>query len=863
MLEAIKQKLEDGIKKDSLIKVFKDSYYNNNLEAIKYILEYHGEDIALGENLYEVFLDAVNAQRVEVVIYIIKNYMRREDLNRLNEIVELKSLEPLSKKSLTITILLMQIEMMLLNAQSTVQNNNNVLFKALRKHNIPLDLSQNNILKQIRSFLKLKGRDQEFIAQFETGYCHGISSLWLYAKWLQNQPRKTFIDRDDYTWFEYVIKLLALQQVNATEFNKEEDKEIERFIQHIEFFQNIKKYLSSHNPGDLHNSLQDTYADRKLKQDYSFASLLTLTQLQTLLKEPGFIQEDKQVLIVSHNHTVALFKRNGVFYCFDPNSSSGEIIGIAADKVAKWIFASNLAPDKAILPLGFIMFSFDGMLANYPNKTELLKKLNPAIEPSTTIYDKCSSLHMAASIGDLESVEYFLQMGANPCHTLLNGTTALMLAAQNGYSEVVAKLLAIENIDVNQARTDGTTALMLAAQHGHIEVVAKLLTAEKLDVNQANSDGATALMLAAQDGHSGVVAKLLAAKNIDVNQADSDGTTALMLAAQDGHSEVVAKLLAAKNIDVNQADSDGATALMLAAQDGHSEVVAKLLAAEKLDVNQADSDGTTALMLAAYNGHSEVVAKLLTAEKLDVNQADSDGATALMFAAYNGHSEVVAKLLTAEKLDVNQADSDGATALMLAAQNGHSEAVAQLLTAENIDVNQVSSVGTTALMLAAQYGHSGVVAKLLAAKNIDINHARAGGTTALMFAAQNGHSEVVAKLLAAKNLEVNQVGPSGATALMLAAQNGHSEAVAQLLTAENIDVNQVSSGGTTALMFAAQNGHLNVVTELLATEGIDIDKINKNGMTAVMLARQNGYTEVVNELVAFKNNLQVNVYRAL
>ena len=31
--------------------------------------------------------------------------------------------------------------------------------------------------------------NRRFLEPFKTGYCSGISSLWLYSKWLQTQPK--------------------------------------------------------------------------------------------------------------------------------------------------------------------------------------------------------------------------------------------------------------------------------------------------------------------------------------------------------------------------------------------------------------------------------------------------------------------------------------------------------------------------------------------------------------------------------------------------------------------------------------------------------------------------------------------------
>ena len=260
----------------------------------------------------------------------------------------------------------------------------------------------------------------------------------------------------------------------------------------------------------------------------------------------------------------------------------------------------------------------------------------------------------------------------------------------------------------------GDTALIMAAYHGHIEVVARLLQVESIDVNQAGYKGTTALWCAAYNGHNAVVKYLLAAQGIDVNHANNNGSTALMLAAQNGHIEVVKYLLAAQGIDVNHAKNNGSTALMLAACNGHDAVVDRLLQVESIDVNHANNVGLTALSCAACNGHNAVVARLLQVESIDVNHANNNGDTALSYAACNGHDAVVDGLLQVESIDVNHANNNGDTALSYAAWNGHHEIVARLLQVESIDVNHERNDGKTALMVAVSNGHPGVFHKLCA-----------------------------------------------------------------------------------------------------------------------------------------------------
>ena len=351
-----------------------------------------------------------------------------------------------------------------------------------------------------------------------------------------------------------------------------------------------------------------------------------------------------------------------------------------------------------------------------------------------------------------------------------------------------------------KSTSTGATPLMIAAQNGQTKTVAKLL-ARGADVNAAASDGSTALMLAAQNGHTEIVSALLLRKDINVDaKISAYRLTALFLAAQNGHAEIVAKLLA-RGADVNAVRSDGVTALIIAAENGHTETVAELLA-ERTD-----------LMYVAQNGH---VAVELSTKRANVNAVKkSSGYTALMFAVQNGHAEIVAKLL-AQGADFNARSSDGSTALMLAAENGHTKIVARLLV-RGADVNAAKLDGGTALMLAAQNGHTKIVDRLLA-RGADVNAATSKGGTAFMVAAQNGHTEIVSALLSRDGINVNAVTTRRYTSLMLAAQNGHTEIVSALLSRDDVNWETVQNQ-LSHLEIASLNEEVSVLLAVALHEG--------------------------------------------
>ncbi len=93
-------------------------------------------------------------------------------------------------------------------------------------------------------------------------------------------------------------------------------------------------------------------------------------------------------------------------------------------------------------------------------------------------------------------------------------------------------------VDVNLQTSDGRTALHMASQNGFVEMVRELLKQNKGDMNIMDDDGETALIVASKKGHVEVVRALLDHDDVDVNTEDNDGCTALDVARNHDNHDV-------------------------------------------------------------------------------------------------------------------------------------------------------------------------------------------------------------------------------------------------------------------------------------------------------------------------------------
>lgn len=121
-------------------------------------------------------------------------------------------------------------------------------------------------------------------------------------------------------------------------------------------------------------------------------------------------------------------------------------------------------------------------------------------------------LHGSAKTGDSRAVAAEIRRGADVNAPDKHGRLALVLAAQNGHTDVV-RLLLDNGADVNGICIGGSsalsgevgmTALMWATWTGRIET-ARLLLGRGASVNTKSVHGNTALLLAEGNGWSDIV----------------------------------------------------------------------------------------------------------------------------------------------------------------------------------------------------------------------------------------------------------------------------------------------------------------------------------------------------------------------
>jgi hypothetical protein len=118
-----------------------------------------------------------------------------------------------------------------------------------------------------------------------------------------------------------------------------------------------------------------------------------------------------------------------------------------------------------------------------------------------------SHLMHASMHGDISTIERLLHSGADPYKRAF-GWNALLLAADDGRTDAVRRLLQAAEDLLNIRTNFGMSALMLAVITPHIETI-RLLLDKGIDANCSNEDGKTALIIAIENNNIDAIALLL------------------------------------------------------------------------------------------------------------------------------------------------------------------------------------------------------------------------------------------------------------------------------------------------------------------------------------------------------------------
>jgi ankyrin repeat protein len=274
------------------------------------------------------------------------------------------------------------------------------------------------------------------------------------------------------------------------------------------------------------------------------------------------------------------------------------------------------------------------------------------IEWSGAAFTEQAFLEQVAA-NNAEQVDLFIRAGMGPAAANNKGTTAVMVAADHGHADLLAKLVEIDRTVIDLADTGGMTALMTAVRKGREPAVQKLLTiGANVNLVVPGREGAASALQVAADTvdpkeEPDRILQVLLQHGAEVNARNAAGRDALSFAVARGRVDMV-RMLLDHGAEVNGTDQKGTFALFSAACEGNAALVA-LLAEKGADMTKTMPDGQTPILCAVQADRIEAV-KMLLEKGAPVNASTGAGATAIIEAASSGKTDI-ARLLLQHKAD--------------------------------------------------------------------------------------------------------------------------------------------------------------------------------------------------------------------
>ena len=425
-----------------------------------------------------------------------------------------------------------------------------------------------------------------------------------------------------------------------------------------------------------------------------------------------------------------------------------------------------------------------------------------------------SPLHEAILKGDLNEVKRLVEAGANPMNPDLYNDTSLHHAATMGELEILKYFIDDIGCIPGVKGWKGTTPLHSAAQARQFDIIRYLIEECKLDPTDVDDYDQFPLHYAYRFGNVEFVRYLI--KSMEDHYMTNDDVVSVRCDIERTYSPEKPSLTYGERCSHYAKASQHISPLQVAVQLGDLRRVRFLVS--KLTQKQLDSyknmDTLNCLRLAVKYGHEDLVYYFVKELKWDPTLCEVDDNSPIYSAIHYGQLKVVKLFMDKLGCDPSRKDQNNYTPLHVASMAGHLPIVKYLIEEKHCSPN-VTDLNT--LHNATHFGHYKLVRYLVEVVKMDQNIPNNDGLTTLSIAAKEGYLNIVSYLLKLLKNTV-EYDRRSRTAMFCAVDYGHLDIVKHLMSVNPrmySFVTKLTNSFTCPLPLATSQGHHDIVVYLL------------------------------------------------
>ncbi|XXG98243.1 hypothetical protein Hte_004566 [Hypoxylon texense] len=497
-------------------------------------------------------------------------------------------------------------------------------------------------------------------------------------------------------------------------------------------------------------------------------------------------------------------------------------------------------------------------------------------QPNLVGDDKWTAIHVACKVGCLSIVRLLIDYQADYRFCNKMGHSALHLAAEGGFDDLIAFLLPLYTKEDNEfiSAETSTTPLHLAATYGHTSTCIQLIN-YGLGINLLDEEERTPIYLATLGRFPETTRALLEADckpsadilgnkvtgaleqaTLPLNRDSSlpeygPILSPLQVAAEKGFVEII-HLLLEYSYFIRNFTYDCNEAICKAAIGGQWESIDTLLRYSDTS-NPVNSSGDTALHVACKYSQGGLVERLLQSKKYDPGFLDGAGLASLHIAVREGCIHIISILLDEKWTEVDIRTSNGDMAMHIAARAGRLDVI-EILQKYKDTSTEKNGKGETPMLLAAKAGHTDIVGRILSKVHpLEATSELLWGKPFPLHSAVSDNQEKLASILIQYDCKVDSVNADGEAPLHIAARLALVSMI-EFLIRKHANPAALNSSFETVLLVAARLGKqriCQVIMDGFPDKVADfVDFQDQAGNSALYIACERGDEELVQLLLA-------------